>query len=661
MLSKFPTAAVGMAIALAMGTVALAAEAGPKPASSPLPAGWLANWNAPPLADRPLQIIHGIPAARANVEGMAYYKDRGLGGVVCNVAFQDYMTSEENWKTLVAGIEACEKLGMVVWLYDEAGYPSGAAGGLVLKENRAFEAMELAYDSARPDPFVVRPAYEHTHASNNFDAAQRYVNLLDDRAIQMFIAKTHAAYWGRLEKHFGHTIEAAFTDEPSLMAVNLGQLGDDVRKSVPVIDPLDPAVASLPCVPWSGDLAAEYRKRYGEDLLPRRRSLFAGDAPEDRQVRRQYWALVADLVGQRYFGAIQDWCHGHRIASSGHCLWEEELLHHVPLEGNGLKMLGRMDIPGLDMLSSDPEVVTYVGWLTAGLPSSAAMLNGRRRVMTEISDFSQTMSKQPPATLDEMRAAAAWQAAWGVTDFTLYYGIASRSVEDYRAYGDYVGRLNAVLKPARQSPEVLLYYPIYDLWAEYRPVAEPLQVQSQSPRAQRIVGSFMKLGETLQRRQIPFAVVDHEYLAAMVARPGGKLAIKDHEFTALVLPEDVELPPAAAKTVDEFRRQGGRVVADAGRRLFAQSPVEKLQPPRRLSPASERVAMGRFLRDGREILLVANVAKAPYQGSLSGEVAGTWQIMDPATGEIHPVETDPTGGVRVSLAARQAILLVRNP
>ena len=75
-----------------------------------------------------------------------------------------------------------EKLGMVVWIYDEQGYPSGAAGGLVLAENPDFEATELALDASQPIRLRIRPAYEHTHASNNFHAARRYVNLLDERA-----------------------------------------------------------------------------------------------------------------------------------------------------------------------------------------------------------------------------------------------------------------------------------------------------------------------------------------------------------------------------------------------------------------------------------------------------------------------------------------------
>lgn len=227
---------------------------------------------------------------------MQYYKDLGLGGVVTNVAFDRYMESEEHWKTLEAAVDACARLGLVVWLYDEVGYPSGAAGGLVLKEDRRFEALELAYDPARQDPFVLRPSYEHTHATNNYHAARRYVNLLDGDAVRCFIGKTHEAYWGRLEPHFGKTIEAFFTDEPSLMAVNIGQLPENVRAKVRVQDPPDAAVQALARVPWGRDLPELYHRRYGEYLLARRKSLFEGDAEKDRRTRRRLWALVADLV-----------------------------------------------------------------------------------------------------------------------------------------------------------------------------------------------------------------------------------------------------------------------------------------------------------------------------------------------------------------------------
>ena len=117
-----------------------------------------------------------------------------------------------------------------------------------------------------------------------------------------------------------------------------------------------------------------YRQRYGDDILVVRRSLFERSSEAERRVRRLFWALISDLIAERYFGQIQKWARAHRVASSGHTLREETPLHHIPLEGNALKVLRRMDIPGLDMLTSDPEAVIYSGWLTASLPATMTLL-----------------------------------------------------------------------------------------------------------------------------------------------------------------------------------------------------------------------------------------------------------------------------------------------
>jgi hypothetical protein len=597
-------------------------------------ASWFTAWRDPPLADRPMQIIHGVEPRQASMEGMRRYLDLGLGGVVANVSFRDYLRSETNWKTLAAAVDACRRLGLGVWIYDEEGYPSGAAGGLVLAENREYEALLLVYDPTRRDPFFLRPGYEFTHATSNYHAARRYINLADDRAVACFLRTTHDAYWQHLQPHFGRTIQAFFTDEPSLMSVPVGPPPEKIRGKLRIVDPVDPGVQPLPSVPWAYDLPERYRQRYGEDLIGQRRSLFEGYTAEDRRIRRQFWALVADLVSERFFGQIQQWCGRHGVASSGHTLHEETILAHGPLEGNGLKVLERMDIPGLDMLSSDPGVVLQRAWMAAAMPCSAALLEGRRRVMTEVSDFSQKMGDRGPAPLAQMQAAAAWQAAWGVTDFTLYYKTADRSADDYRAYCTYVGRLNAVLKPATLDSQVLLYYPIEDLWEEYRPVTE-LTTKSQSPRAQRIIASFMNLGQTLVRSQIPFCLIDHEKLAVAAVTKEGNLNIGGHGFAALIVPDGVEMPEEAAASMERFRRSGGQVLIDGATSFPASALEAVLRPAYRLVPASQRIILGRFMRDEHPVLLLVNVGKEPYAGHLTLERGGTWRIGDPASGNLR--------------------------
>ena len=150
--------------------------------------------------------------------------------MVCNMPFQNYMQAEQDWATLAHAIAKCRDLGLVVWLYDEQGYPGGLQATLVLDENPDFEATELASDAVRAEPYVIRKSYEFTHANNNYHASRRYANLIDDQAMNCFVEKTHDAYWDRLQPLFGSTIEAMFTDEPSLLAVSLGQIPEEARK-----------------------------------------------------------------------------------------------------------------------------------------------------------------------------------------------------------------------------------------------------------------------------------------------------------------------------------------------------------------------------------------------------------------------------------------------
>lgn len=665
-------------ITLAAIAGSTAVSAAPPAATSGIPRGWTKAWANPPVTDRPLQIIHGIdptgntPAGMGQVvegatrdekvgAGMSIYRDLGLGGVVCNVAFNDYMRSEENWKTFVTGVQACRKLGLVIWIYDEAGYPSGAAGGLVLEAHPEYEAQELAYDPSQTDPFLIRPAFEHTHASNNYYATRRYINLIDDRATRLFIQKTHEEYKKRLGGTLSPTITAFFTDEPSLITVNLGPIPEEARKRVPVVDPTDPTVKLLPAVPWAYDLLDRYRERYHEDLIPVRRSLFEGDSEADRKVRTQYWALIADLVSQRYFGAIGAWCAANNVASSGHSLWEEAIMHHPTLEGNGIQALSQMQMPGMDLLTSNPENVFNGGWITAAMPSSAAMLSGRRRVMTEVSDFSEKMAHMGPASLKDMQATAAWQAAWGVTEFNLYYSPADRTKEDYQAYCAFVGRVNALLKPARQDPDILLYYPVHDLWAEYKPMANPLSLESQSARAQRIVRSFFRIGSALQNGQMPFSLTDHKFLAKASVHRNGTMTINNHTFRAIVIPDGTMLPQAAQAVVDRFRKAGGTVITDReAEPVTSATLAAAVRPAYSLDKPAPQITLGRFYRAGHPVLLVLNASATPWSGKLAHPSGFRFTQLDPATGAIADAKTDGSSSIALELEPRQTVLLVGN-
>ena len=98
----------------------------------------------PPSESRILKIIHSWPdEPKVQDELIARLQRQGFGGVVCNVGFADYLESDAKWEAFARAVKAAKQAGMGMWLYDERGYPSGNAGGLVLRNHPEWEARGL--------------------------------------------------------------------------------------------------------------------------------------------------------------------------------------------------------------------------------------------------------------------------------------------------------------------------------------------------------------------------------------------------------------------------------------------------------------------------------------------------------------------------------------
>ncbi|MBP3532105.1 MAG: hypothetical protein J6K25_13155 [Thermoguttaceae bacterium] len=639
-----------------------------------LGADWLADFATPPREFRPLQIVHGQDLT--DIKTVEYYRDQcGLGGLVVNVGGAGYVREQANWDRFVAGLENVKEAGMRAWIYDEDGYPSLSAGGVVMEGRPELCSQELAFDRAAAEPFVVRDCYEFTHSSNNVFAARKYPNPLNRAATERFLDVTHRRYRAETGPELFDYVEAFFTDEPSMMAVNLGEIQEDIRRGVRTLDPLDPNKKKLPVVPWCDDLEERYREKYGAELRPNLRSLFEGDSDADRAVRRNFWTLVGELDVERFYKPLQDFCRENKggPVASGHTLYEENIALHVPLDGNKLAVLKTFDLPGLDMLNSDPHAYFWGCWLAAAFPASAAEFIGQRRVMTEVCDFSQIHAgHRKPCDLAMMEATATWQAAFGVTEYTLYYGInggekaPERNEASHRDYCRYVGRLNAVLRDAAPVRPVLLYYPIEELQAEYRPIAEKFEIATQNEKTRQIFDSFNQLGEALSRAQISFYVVDRATLRSLTKNPenaeeAARLAGK---FKGVIFPrwsEKIEydwadpnfreLWIADENPICRWEQIRPATADFAGERLVAE-------------PANPDLIAGTFEREGRTIFVVSNPTTNDWRGSfrLAGAdgvefASERWTALDPKTGAVETFATDG-GAFPAELGGRRTLIFV---
>jgi len=178
---------------------------------------------------------------------------------------------------------------------------------------------------------------------------------------------------------------------------------------------------------------------------------------------------------------------------------------------------------------------------------------------------------------------------------------------------------------------------------------------------QQIINSFMKLGQRMVKEQISFAIVNHELLASAEVKDKD-MWIAGQRFEALVLPAAVELPFPVAAVVEKFKANGGKVLLDKtlGQEISFDY-LESVYASGRLTVPYDQIVVGRFSRQGRDILIFVNVAGEPYSGKISGKNSAQWLVVHPDSGQIEHVMTDESGSIAVSVPSRGVILLIGYP
>ncbi|MCX8107293.1 MAG: glycosyl hydrolase [Verrucomicrobiae bacterium] len=565
---------------------------------------------------RILKIIHSWPdESDAQDSLIARVRQQGFGGVVCNVSFEQYLESESKWRSFVRAVTKAKAAGMALWLYDERGYPSGNAGGLVLRDHPEWEARGLLEVHQRTDGesvdlacppgtpvlaagFVVRDGqvditnakdlrselrdgrlkwdppsgswlvmvitedrlYDGTHAEGNLWQKMPYINLLMPEPTTRFIQLTHQRYARELGTDLGRWFMASFTDEPSLMSCFLRPM-------------------PYRSIPWASNLPLEFKKRRGywldERVIP---ALFVGAGPLTPKYRHDFWLTVGELVSEGFFGQIQTWCRQHGIQSGGHLLMEESIVAHVPLYGDFFRCIRRLDAPGIDCLTSVPGEVP---WFIARLVSGAAELEQRPIVMSETSDHVQVWRSPGDSrpkrivTEAEIRGTCNKQIVAGVNCITSYYSFTDLSEEQLRRLNEWVGRCCTMLRGGHQAAPIALLYPAETLWTRFVPGRH---WANEATEARRIESSYRAAMDSLFASQKDFTVVDSRALAEAQIRGDclmhGRLA-----WRVVVLPAVDTLPLPAWEKLVRFAKAGGVIVAigDLPANSESDFPSEKVR------------------------------------------------------------------------------------
>ncbi len=612
----------------------------------------------------------------------------------------DYLTPAyfDFFKSFVASAKARD---MRLWIVDDAGYPSGFSGGKfttdapelrmqALTVTKVPAAAGAVFDQAvlpetvavtaigtdgatvqipvsdghvhwtAPDGtwtvsivthiFKTSPTRSDTNPTHAKDETQSLEDYLDPAATAKYIAFTHEAYKQAVGDEFGKTILGFRGDEPDF---------------------------SIPGLPWTPKLFDTFQAKKGYDIRPYLAVLMQGrDAvltPDQQKAKADYTDVFSQMFAAGFFGPLGDWCAQNGLGYQIHLNHEEMQLQLTRSEGDFLRDMKSLEVPGIDAIWHQIWTDTVSDY--PRFASSAAHLYGRQQAFTE--SFA-AFRPQPDITI--ARYVVNEQAVRGVNLFEMMLlgnGRASGYMRDpaFPALTAYTRRLSYVMSMGRPDAHVAVLLPRAPFFTGDKAADE----------------QFVSTERLLSEHQVDFDIVNEDAVASdLKAVPGGFETVSGNRYRTIVIPMADMLNDQTVARLKAFAAGGGKVLftgrlpsqitdgayrnarpvaaSDFAWAAFEPSKLDAtptppdqppasapapLNPPAALVAAVDRAVGGddltlktadtgihyihRALKDGSVFLLFNEQANA-VDNAVTLHVAGRKvELWDPQTGQVTPV------------------------
>lgn len=463
---------------------------------------------------------------------------RGLYMLPYTNAFSSYHVDEHEYMSegfidmMRAFVEEAEKRGINLWMYDEAGWPSGSANGFVVRDNP--ELMAYALDKNK-NKIAITPM------------AQPYPDLMNARSTEVFMKYTHEKYreaFGDYGAHFKMT----FTDEPFVGSID------------------DPNI-----IFWSDCFEESFRSVFGYDVMDHFEHLFSdGECDElTRRVRADYHDLASRLFVDNYFIPLRDFCRENGSLATGHLQGDDAAFasakwgfHHL------LRCLRAMDVPAIDVIwrqifpgphmpPAEPFAPLCANVFFPRYASSAAHQTGARLALTESFGV-----YGAGITYSERRWVYNFQLVRGINllnPMTLRHSYKGRQYagscaafadiapgkDDLYGFNLWAARASYLMSCGEPVADAALYIPMYDIWAGDK-------------RARDIAEGFEALGAQLEARGCDIDIIDDDtILAASIS--DGALKIGNASYKTVYIHKDSTISDVVSEKLAQLTACGGTV------------------------------------------------------------------------------------------------------
>ena len=315
---------------------------------------------------------------------------------------------------------------------------------------------------------------------------------------------------------------------------------------------------------WAPDLLDEFECRRGYRLQEHLPAVFGKTDPDyAARVRHDLRETVSEMMTENYIGAWAAW------AREKGCLTRNQA-HGSP--GNLLDLYAAASIPETEMFRHDRNP------LISKFASSAAHVEGKPLVAAE---FGTWMSEHFTGTLaglkdlvDELFVSGVNQVLYHGACYSpddapwpgwLFYASTQMNPRnpiwrDAIAFNTYIARCQSVLQSGGSDADILVYWPIHDLWQQPEGLLQNLTVHRTDWFTQQPIGETARM---LWTRGYCFDYASDRQLKVGVARDG-RLRMPGGDYRALLVPPAKAIPFDSLERMIEWAQAGVPVLFQGG-------------------------------------------------------------------------------------------------
>ncbi len=512
-----------------------------------------------------------------------------------------------------------KQYGLGVWVYDEFGWPSGVAGGLLLRNHPEYNGWFLQFDHDADGNVTAKPVHPDVQLDNTLGAPWTqnelgYVDTLSVDAMNCFIQMTHQRVYDECGELFHDVIRGFFTDEPTTMVINEKRLA---------------GCWNTMGLPWTPTFPARFKQMHGYDIEPHYTEL-AGEAP--CQYREHYWAVVKQMHVEAYHKQMADWCHAHGVMYTGH-LGENSMLMQAKFAGSAYQCLSHMDEPGIDYLGMMPEPEDV--FIEQALVPSIARHSGHERVYCEAYGISHYDLR-----LSDMLQRAQMFGINGVNDIALMgfhqglSGVRKRTYwpplfhtcpwwEFYPQFRDAFARSVALPNLGSRKVKYAIVYPQYQL-EQNNPFQTGFGAPDEPvmPLTESICQAIYAAGEN-------FEFVFPEMIDQAEVKDG-RVVYPYTEYDALIAPTDFAYFDQTNACLQRIANQQGCVMQASAEDIIGQiksaSPSWNSKISLKYDAPEGSIRVHRYLYDDGELYALRNTTDQPISFTVdSSQTITEWQ------------------------------------